>query len=554
MSGGTSAGGGGGSSGGSAGTGATGAVPEPGAIFIQEDELGFSAVDGLILPRQGSTSITGYTGTGFADGNSGIGTAISWSIDADGEGLRSLVWRYAFGGAPENLRDATLFVNGSAVMDPVTFAYTNTWDEWQETSPLDVDFDDGPSFIQLVATGDGGLANFDYLKVVGDGVVPSTPSFSLSVAANDPDAGSVTVDPILDFYPEGTEVTVTAEAEPGYFFQSYTGDVTSASAETTFRVEKNSRIVARFLPDGAEQDPALVGYATVQDDDGTPYLVTGGSLGDEVTATTFDELKSYLESEEPLVVSFSGLIEAADAIHIGSDKTLVGVGDSAHLMGIELAIENQRNVVIQNVAVSHVVAEGAGTANDAIVISGSKNVWIDHCELFSDLENGKDYYDGLLEIKNGAAFITVSYTEFHDHYKVSLISSGDEQVGDTVIRATYHHDFFHDCVSRLPSIRFGKAHLFNNYYLDNVGGSGVDSRMRAVVKVESSYFRMTDDPIGWFEGPDPGTWDVADNVFDACSGAQPTTSTGTLVVPYVYSPDPVADVPALVAAAAGVGK
>src|SRR6185503_13233331 len=270
---------------------------------------------------------------------------------------------------------------------------------------------------------------------------------------------------------------------------------------------------ARFLPDGAEQDPDLVGYATVQDDQGTPYLVTGGSLGEEVTATTLEELVSYLESDEPLVVSFSGQFEGADAIHIASDKTLLGVGDTAHLVGIELAVENQRNVIIKNVAVSHVVAEGTGTANDAIVISGAKNVWIDHCELYSDLGVDKDFYDGLLEIKNGAAFITVSFTELHDHHKVSLISSGDEQVGDTVIRATYHHNFFHDCVSRLPSIRFGKAHIFNNYYLDNVGGSGVNSRMGAVVKVESNYFQSTDDPIGWFEGPATGSWDVSGNIF-----------------------------------------
>ena len=132
------------------------------------------------------------------------------------------------------------------------------------------------------------------------GITPSSPSYSLSVTANDDAAGSVTVEPELAFYPEGTMVTVSAEAELGYFFQSYTGDVTSASAEHTFAIERNTRIVARFLPDGAEQDPELVGYATVQDDLGTPYLVTGGSLGEEVTATTLEELTMYLASAEPL--------------------------------------------------------------------------------------------------------------------------------------------------------------------------------------------------------------------------------------------------------------
>ena len=552
--GGSSAMGGGGGTSGTAGTGATGAVSEPGLTYIQEDELGFSAVDGKILPREGSTSITGYTGTGFADGDPGLGTAISWSVNAEGEGPRSLVWRYAFGGAAENLRDARLLVNGTEVDPMLVFPYTNTWDEWQETPPLEISFDEGPNFIQLVAIAASGLANVDYLLIQGEGITPSTPSFSVSVTSNDTNAGSVTVEPVLDFYPQGTEVTLTADAEAGFFFQSYTGDMTSATAETTFTVERNTRVVARFLPDGTEQDPDLVGYATVQDDEGTPYLVTGGSLGEEVTATTLEALVQYLESPDPLVVSFSGEFTGADAIHIASDKTLLGVGDSAHLIGIELEVAGRRNVIIKNVAVSHVVAEGAGTANDAIVISDSKNVWVDHCELYSDRLNGEDYYDGLLEIKNGAAFITVSHTVFRDHFKVSLISSGDEQVGDTVIRATYHHNLFQNCRSRLPSIRFGRAHIFNNYFLDNNGATGVNSRMGAIVKVESNYFQNTDDPIGSWDSPDVGTWDVQNNVFDACVGSQPTTSTGMLTIPYEYALDDPADLPTVVPAAAGVGR
>jgi pectate lyase len=551
--GGSSGAGGSSGNGGTSGSGGTGAVSEPGLTFIQEDERGVT-VDGLVLPRDGSTSITGYTGTGFADGASGVGTAMGFSVHAASAGPRSLVWRYAFGGAAENTRDARLLVNGEEALDVFAFPYTTTWDAWQETAPFEYDFAEGPNFIQLVALGPSGLSNVDYLLIQGEGVTPADPSFTLSAEANDAAAGSVTIDPELDFYPQGTEVTLVAEAVDGYFFQSFTGDRTSASAEFTFTIDRNTRVVARFLPEGAEQDPALVGYATVQDDEGTPYLVTGGSLGETVTATTLEELTTYLESEEPLVVEFSGEFSGVDAIHIASDKTLRGVGDAAHLVGIELAVENQRNVIIQNVAVSHVVAEGTGSANDAIVLSGAKNVWIDHCELYSDLLNGKDHYDGLLELKNGAAFVTVSFTSFHDHFKVSLISSGDEQVGDTVIRATYHHNYFYNCGSRLPSIRFGKAHLFNNFYLDNTGGSGVNSRMGAVVKVESNYFRNTDDPIGWFEGPETGAWDVANNVFEACNGSQPTVSTGSLTVPYEYTLDDPLDLPTTIPASAGVGK
>jgi pectate lyase len=303
------------------------------------------------------------------------------------------------------------------------------------------------------------------------------------------------------------------------------------------------------------QDPALVGYAAVQDDAGTPYLLNGGSLGPTVNATTLDELKMYLGSASPYVVTFSGLITGSDSVDIKSNKTLLGIGSDAHLQGIELSMNGSRNVIIRNIAVSHVIADGAGVANDGIVLTGAMNVWIDHCELYSDLTHGKDYYDGLVEIKNGASFVTVSRCHIHDHFKVSLVSSGDEQVGDTVIRATYHHNYFHDVGSRLPSIRFGKAHVFNNYYLNVPDGSGVNSRMGAVARVEGNYFQSVENPIVFLDSAKTGFWDVTGgNTFAGCTGSQPTTSTGQLTPPYAYTLDPVADVPVTVPAAAGVGK
>jgi len=527
----------------------------PGVTVIQEDAPGFDAVDGKILPRQGSTTITCYTGAGFADSDSGLGKSMSWSVSAATAGTYSLFWRYAFGGAADNVRDATLLVNGVAVADSVSFPYTTTWTNWQETPPLDVPLAAGENFIQLVALYPGGLANIDYVEILGDGITPEMPSFTLTVAASDPAGGTVSYAPVQSFYKYGSTVTVTATANPGFFFQSWTGDAPSAKAQTTVTMVRNTAMTARFLPAGAMQDPDLVGYAGVQDDSGTPYLLTGGSLGPTVTATTLDDLKMYLGSAGPVVVHFAGLLSGADAISVGSDKTLIGDGDSAHLDGIELEINGSRNVIIRNVTVSNVVADGTSVANDAIEITGgARNVWIDHCELYSDLDHGKDYYDGLLDVKNESSFITVSWCAIHDHFKASLISSGDEQVNDTVIRATYHHNYFYNCGSRLPSIRFGQAHVFNNYYLNNNTGSCVDSRMGAVVKTESNYFQSSKDAIGWFEGPRTGYWDVASNVYNACTGPQPTTSTGQLTPPYLYTPDATDGLPTAVPAGAGVGK
>lgn len=127
-------------------------------------------------------------------------------------------------------------------------------------------------------------------------------------------------------------------------------------------------------------------------------------------------------------------------------------------------------------------------------------------------------------------------------------------MGDTVIRATYHHNRFFNCDSRMPSIRFGKAHIFNNYYHDNPSGSGVNTRMGAVLRVENNYWQNSDDPIGSWDSRTVGFWDVSNNMFVDATGSRPIMSTGALTPPYEYVLDEPADVPTGVEQVAGVGK
>lgn len=66
--------------------------------------------------------------------------------------------------------------------------------------------------------------------------------------------------------------------------------------------------------------------------------------------------------------------------------------------------------------ISKVLAENG----DAITIQASSNVWVDHCDLSSDMDHGKDYYDGLCDISHGADWITISNTHFHDHVRETM--------------------------------------------------------------------------------------------------------------------------------------
>ena len=69
------------------------------------------------------------------------------------------------------------------------FPYTTDWNNWQVTPPLAVQLAAGSNFIQLQATSASGLANIDYIEIRGEGITPDNPSFSLTVAANDPAGG-----------------------------------------------------------------------------------------------------------------------------------------------------------------------------------------------------------------------------------------------------------------------------------------------------------------------------------------------------------------------------
>jgi pectate lyase len=222
------------------------------------------------------------------------------------------------------------------------------------------------------------------------------------------------------------------------------------------------------------------GYATVQHNNGTPYLLTGGNSGSTVEPGNVEELKAYLTADEPCVIRISKHFKGEGEIKINSNKTVIGTNDTAHMEGMMMSIAGVRNIIIQNISFSRVVTM------DEMELNGARNIWIDRCEFFTDRDHDKDYYDGLLDIKNESSFITVSWCNFHDHHKSILISSGDDSYQDSVQRITFHHNYFHDCGSRFPSIRFGKAHLFSNFFENN--GSAIHTRVWACVKVEHNYF------------------------------------------------------------------
>lgn len=286
----------------------------------------------------------------------------------------------------------------------------------------------------------------------------------------------------------------------------------------------------------------LVGFATVNalGQNGT----TGGAGGPTITVANASDFLAAIQRTDPVIIRVNGTISLSGMNRVASDKTIVGVGTSGVITGGGLTLSGVKNVIIRNLTFTN-------ANDDSINIeSGSHHIWVDH----NDLSNG---YDGLVDVKRGSDFVTISWNHFHDHDKTALLGHDDGNASQDRghLRVTYHHNWFNGTGQRHPRVRFGDpVHVFNNYYVNN-SGYGVASTMDAGVLVEGNYFEGVDEPMVTQTGDsDPGRIVQRNNVF-VNSGA-PQTS-GTVADPrsfYSYTVDNPNNIPTIVRNGAGVGK
>jgi pectate lyase len=224
-------------------------------------------------------------------------------------------------------------------------------------------------------------------------------------------------------------------------------------------------------------------------------------------------------------------------IRVGSNTTLVGRGKSARLRGAWLDLRgtagvagSRTNIIIRNLVLQDTYdcfpewtpTDGAlGNWNalyDAISLRDTDHVWIDH-NTFEDRATADalqpaifgvlfQVHDGLLDITNASDQVTVSWNQFRHHDKTMLIGSSDSAIADRgKLRVTLHHNLFEALGQRVPRVRFGQVHVYNNLYrIDSrppyvySWGVGIESAIRA----ENNYFEAiaeVGDPAGNADPP-----------------------------------------------------
>ncbi len=183
-----------------------------------------------------------------------------------------------------------------------------------------------------------------------------------------------------------------------------------------------------------------------------------------------------------------------------------------------------------------------------------------------------------------ADFITVSWCRFYytapnGHENVNLIGGDD---GDTTdmgkLHVTFHHNWYGDLAKeRMPSVRYGRVHFFNNYLNSPGNNYATRTRLNAEVLVEKNHYENIQNP--WeliITSGNSGLLRATGNITNSCTfttaynhntggtlvlidGSDVLTDSGTDPIglnppPYAYTLDDAAAVQTLVTTHAGAGK
>lgn len=266
----------------------------------------------------------------------------------------------------------------------------------------------------------------------------------------------------------------------------------NATEQNVFKVTNKKEFVSALKNRKNTTPKIVLVYGTIDfdtDDNGKPltmkdYMVDGY------------DFQQYLETHKPQSTAPKSLKDEQEAkrkasqknqsksitVHVPSNTSIIGM-DNAKLKGVNLVLDSD-NVIIRNIQFESPYdyfpswdpndgPEGNWNSQyDSISIKGGTHIWIDHSSFQDGPETVEKYFgrkyehrDGLVDITNEADYITISYSTFENHNKTMLIGSSDSKISDEgKLHVTLHHNYFHNVVQRLPRVRFGQVHVYNNYF------------------------------------------------------------------------------------------
>lgn len=305
----------------------------------------------------------------------------------------------------------------------------------------------------------------------------------------------------------------------------------------------------------------------------------------------------------PKIIKVVGTVDMSDGVRftstadqklrgrvkLPSNTTLIGDGPGAGFINAWIDITSVSQVIVRNLTIVAPCdvgpiwdpTDGAtgnwNSAYDAIGIVTATQVWIDRNTITDapvtddtlPIENGKtrQCHDGAIDITKGADLITVSNNLITKHDKTMLIGGSDSQTSDAgKLRVTLVNNVFSGTTQRVPRVRFGQVHVFNNYFVGSKTASpyphaySIGTGKQANILSHNNVFAIDgavgcDSIVTYPSGDRTGVFQDSGSTVNGLALGSCTVAAGTpFVPPYAFKPRPTVLVKANALLSAGAGK
>lgn len=280
---------------------------------------------------------------------------------------------------------------------------------------------------------------------------------------------------------------------------------------------------------------------------------TGGAGGPTVTVSTLSAFQTAVGDNTARIVQVSGTINLGSSnVRFGSNKTIIGLGANSGFVG-DLKGYQISNVILQNLKFSNPSTVGDG---DGLTLQQVTRFFVTKCTF---TQSG----DGNLDMTHACDYGTVSWCKFQytsdtGHNFVNLIGHSDSNAAEDTghLRITMHHNWYGTlCKERMPRVRFGRVHVYNNYYGSAGSNYCIGVGNDCQILSQNCYFDGQAMPWkNYSASGHQGLIRYTGHVFVNCS--QPTWAPNSTVFtpPYSYSMDAASNVKSIVTnASTGAG-
>lgn len=180
-----------------------------------------------------------------------------------------------------------------------------------------------------------------------------------------------------------------------------------------------------------------------------------------------------------------------------SNVTVEGIGPDTDLKSWGIEMKRCTSCEFRNLWLGNYPDDGIAMTGNVDIRSA--HIWVHN----NTIERGHNQFagnghvdadkaegDGSVDMK-WSEYVTVSYNEFRDCHKTSLVGGKADQMQDFI---TYHHNWFNNTQSRNPRARNAHIHSYNNLFSTN-SEYGICASYNSKIFSECNYFEKAVNPL-----------------------------------------------------------